>query len=114
MENPQSWNLLTSSLAVSNLEDPSTTWAFLVVQGLVHDRADDRATFGRIVRDVLNEGPITGPSEASRVSMRLVQAGLNLPAGTLTDASGKLAHERAQVIASWRNGLNAPSSDPHP
>ena len=39
MESPQSWNLLTSSLAVSKLGDTARTWSFLLLQGLV--RADE-------------------------------------------------------------------------
>src|SRR5262245_38190760 len=101
MESPQSWNLLTSSLAVARLADTSHTWAFLVVQRLVRDEQGDRETFAGIVQKVLDQGPITGPSEASRIASGLFNAGLSLPAGSTPDPDAKTAAARRDLLQSW-------------
>jgi hypothetical protein len=45
MESPDSWNLLTASLAVCDLGAPFSVWAFLVIQGLVWDMPGDGEAF---------------------------------------------------------------------
>ena len=101
MENPNGWDLLTSSLATSKLTDPSTTWAFLVLQGLVRDDENARGKFGKITKEVLAEGPITGPSEPCRISSALVAAGLNLPPSRTPDPWGKIAKSRMEMVNGW-------------
>ena len=94
MENPESWNLLTSSLAVSRLDRIEATWAFLVLQGVVdpHDRA--KQAFATIVGEVLEQGEITGPSKALRVATRLGSHGMTTGAASEPDPWGKIAKSR--------------------
>ncbi len=35
VEYPGEWDLLTASLAVSDLKEPFEAWAFIVLQGLI-------------------------------------------------------------------------------
>ena len=79
MESPETWDLLTSSLAISNLAHVPLTWAFVVLQGLVRDEPGDRETFRRLVEDA-TANPITGPSAAARVACSLTDAGITQPA----------------------------------
>jgi hypothetical protein len=73
MESPETWDLLTASLAMSDLREPSSAWAFLVVQGLVRDEPGDRETFSKFAQQEIKE--ITGPSAAARVACRLGESG---------------------------------------
>jgi hypothetical protein len=103
LESPQTWNLLTSSLAVSNLRKTHDTWSFLVVQGLVVDTAQERNAFRQIVKRVLAEGQITGPSEALRVASDLSSSGIATPAASQPDPWGKIAESRRQTLRDWRD-----------
>ena len=105
MESGGSWNILTASLAVSNLEQPAAAWAFLVWQGLVRDAPGDRDLFFSFLGRELERGPITGPTVALRVGTALESAGITLPAGTVPDPWAKIAGERLKL----RGG---PSADP--
>ncbi len=100
MESPDTWNLLTSSLAASNLEEPREAWAFLVVQGLVHDQPGDRQQFVAAVARVQAEGPITGPSEPLRIAMQI--AALSCPIAQTPDPGGQIAAARRETLRSWR------------
>lgn len=100
MESPETWDLLTASLAISNLADPSSTWAFLVLQGLVRDEPGDREAFSRFADDA-NTNPITGPSSAERVALGLKDAGIAQTAGLTPDPLGRMAVERLASIESW-------------
>ena len=102
MENPASWNLLTSSVAASDLGDLSVAWAFLVVQGLVRDEEGDRREFAAIVSHVRGAGATTGPSEARRIASQIVRSGLGLPASRQPDPGGAIARARAESVRAWR------------
>jgi hypothetical protein len=102
LESPQTWDLLTSSLAVSNLRKTSDTWSFLVVQGLVGDTGQERDAFQQIVNRVLAEGQITGPSEALRVASDLFSSGIASPAASTPDPWGKIAESRLETLRGWR------------
>ena len=102
MESPKSWDSLTASLAVSDLERPCAAWAFLVVQNLVRDRLDDRRTFIEILRHEKSLGPITGPSLEARVARRLSAIGIGLPAGQVADPDALIATARLELINSWQ------------
>ena len=102
MESPQTWDLLTASLAVSNLRETYETWAFLVAQGLVGDTGPERDAFRQIVERVLAEGQITGPSEALRVASDLSSSGIATPAAREPDPWGKIAESRLRTIRGWR------------
>jgi hypothetical protein len=93
MEPPETWDRLTASLAISNLADPSPTWAFLVLQGLVRDEPSDREAFGMLAEDATTN-PITGPSAAARVAFGLKSAGIAQPAGLTPDPWARLAAPR--------------------
>jgi hypothetical protein len=100
MESPETWDLLTASLAISNLKELSSTWAFLVVQGLVRDAPGDRDAFRRFAQyEVSNE--ITGPSTAARVALSLRSAGIALPVGHTSDPRARMAAERLASIERW-------------
>lgn len=110
MESPDIWNLLTASLAISDLNRPHEAWGFYVVQGLVSDSGEERDTFVEIVRDVQAGADIIGPSVAFRVAGSLTLAGVTLPAGQVPDPWGKCAKQRLETIASWGSGtLGDPS-----
>ena len=94
MEDPGSWNLLISSLAACELARVDDAWSFLAREGLVRDAAGDRDRFASIVRQVLESGPIAGPSEAARVASGLRTAGIALPAGDAPDPFGNIAQAR--------------------
>lgn len=100
MESPETWDLLTASLAVSNLADPSATWAFLVVQGLVRDDSSDRAAFSMLAEDATTN-PITGPSAAARVALGLKSAGIAQTTGFTPEPWARLAAGRLAAIEAW-------------
>ena len=97
MESPESWDLLTASLAISNLRDPSSTWAFLVVQGLVRDEPGDGEAFRRFAQVAVSQ-EITGPSAAARVAFSLNDAGITQPAGRTPDPCARIAAARLAPI----------------
>src|SRR5262245_60356098 len=101
MELPESWDLLTASLAVLDLQRPFAAWAFLVIQGLVRDTPGDREAFADDNREEVARGPITGPSLACRVAGSVARAGIALPAGRVPDPGGAVAAERLAQIARW-------------
>ena len=101
MESPKGWNLLTSSLAVSDRDHLVAAWPFLAVQGLVRDGEEERRKFGRIVEDVQAEGEITGPSQEFRVAQGIVSHGINTPLASQPDPWGEIAQSRRDVILSW-------------
>ena len=107
MENPDQWDLLTASLAVSDLVDLSQTWAFLVLQGLVRDDGPARQQFDEIVLEVSAEGPITGPSEALRIASRIDRAGLALERSRRPDPMGRLALARRSIAVEWKASSSA-------
>jgi len=100
MESPDTWDLLAASLAISNLADPSLTWAFLVIQGLVRDEAGDREAFDRLAEDVTTN-PITGPSAPARVARALNEAGIAQAAGRTPDPWARMAARRLASIETW-------------
>ncbi len=97
MESPESWDLLTASLAVTDLKQPNRVWAFLVGQRIVQDSAEHQRAFAEMLQDEEAKGPITGPSIAARVASRLKRAGIALPAGRAPDPWGKIATERFEA-----------------
>jgi hypothetical protein len=99
MEFPGEWNLLTSSLAVSDLADPKDTWKFLAAQGLVRDQGPHCATFVTLVEQERHAPPRPGPSLAYRLAERLHELGLATWYGRLPDPWGILARPRRWV---WR------------
>ena len=105
MESPETWDLLTSSLAISNLAQVSLTWAFLVVQGLVRDEPGDCETFRRLAEDA-TANPITGPGASARVALSLKAAGIAQPGGLTPDPWARVAAGRLVSIEAWtgRNG----------
>jgi hypothetical protein len=100
MESADTWDALTASLAISDLADPSLTWAFLVVQGLVRDEPGDREAFGRLAEDAVTN-PITGPSAAARVALSLNDAGIAQAAAGTPDPWARIAAARLASIESW-------------
>lgn len=105
-EPPHTWDLLTSSLAVSDLSNPAAVWAFLVVQGLVRDAPGDRELFASLVREEL-ANQVTGPTDARRIATRLTGESLALPGAWAADPWGKIAAGRLQEIESWTGGQQA-------
>jgi hypothetical protein len=101
MEPPESWNLLTSSLAVSNLDELDSTWAFLVIQGLVTDGELQRNSVAAIVHEVRAEGEITGPSEARRIADGVISRKISTVRALHPDPWGKAAKARREVILDW-------------
>jgi hypothetical protein len=94
MEYPGEWDLLTASLAVSNLALVDEAWAFLTKHRLVRNLPGDREAFLEVVRYEVGKGPITGPSVARRVASQLGAIGIALPEGEAPDPWGKIAQER--------------------
>ena len=101
MESPSIWNLLTSSLAVGQLENPHEAWAFLVVQGLVNDTGPERDAFLEIVRKQQAREPMIGPSIHLRVAGALVKAGITRPAAEAPDPWGQEMLRRLESMAAW-------------
>ena len=108
MESPVSWDLLTASLAVTDLQRPFAAWAFLVTQGLVRDTPGDRDVFADASRREIERGPITGPSLACRLASVLTRAGIALPAGHVPDPGGLTAAQRLGMIAWWGDTIVGP------
>ena len=104
MENPEGWDLLTSSLAVSNLNDVNKTWAFLRTQGLLVWQGKAQQAFEEIVAEVLTQGEITGPSEAHRIAVRLKSAGITTELATTPDPWGETAKVRLKAAELRSNG----------
>jgi hypothetical protein len=104
MEDPETWDLLTASLAGCNLQKPSLVWAILVLQGLVRDELADQVAFARYIREKQDGGLDTGPSVASRVAGALITAGIALPPSLVADPCGELAARRLQAVADWTGG----------
>jgi ribosomal protein L40E len=98
MENPATWNLLTSSLAVCDLQMPEKVWAFLALQGLVRDLPGDRDFFTGIIQQEKGSGAITGPSLQSRIAGRLEEFGIALANGLEADANAVQAKKRLQAF----------------
>ena len=97
MESPESWNLLTASLSVCDLEKPEAAWTFLIAQRLVRGNPADREVFFNVVKQELDRGPTMGPSIASRVAAKLKSgSGVLSPAET-PDPWGRTAKERLQL-----------------
>ena len=91
MEYPGFWNLLTASLAVSDLEQGEDAWAFVTALELVHDSPEARAQFLEIVRTEIERGPITGSSMAFRVSLAIKAAALARPRAEEPDGNARTA-----------------------
>ncbi|MEW6128761.1 MAG: zinc ribbon domain-containing protein [Acidobacteriota bacterium] len=101
MESPECWDLLTSSLAVCDLQKPAAVWAFLTLQGLISDRASDRIAFFKIVEKVRSQSPSTGSSRAYRIARRLRTRKIALPASETSDPHAKIALARRQLMDIW-------------
>jgi hypothetical protein len=98
MENPATWNLLTSSLAVCDLQMPDKVWSFLALQGLVRDAPGDREFFYGIIQQEKSSGAITGPSLQSRIAGRLQEFGIALALAAEPDANAEMARKRLQTL----------------
>jgi hypothetical protein len=98
MENPATWNLLISSLAVCDLQKPDKVWAFLALQGLVRDLAGDRDFFYGIIHREKAIGEITGPSLQSRIAGRLQEFGIALALGAEPDPNAEMARKRVELL----------------
>ena len=105
MESPEWWDLLTSSIAVHDLEEPFFIWAFLVVQGLVRDLPGDRDAFWRIVQYERSRD-ITGFSKPARIAASLSNAGISLPISKTPDPNGDIAMQRLQLLRDWNASLD--------
>ena len=103
MENPEYWNLLTSSLATNNLNKINETWAFLVLQGLVEADDSGKLAFNIALEKVNEEGEITGPSIPQRVASELQHAGVATKLANISDPWGKIAKSRLEIISNWIN-----------
>jgi hypothetical protein len=97
VESPDSWNLLTASLSVCDLEKPEAAWTFLTAQGLVRDNPADRELFFSVVKQEWDRGPNMGPSFASRVADKLKSGNMVLPTAETPDPWGRIAKERWQL-----------------
>jgi len=97
VESPESWNLLTASLSVCDLEKPEAAWTFLIAQGLVRGNPTDREVFFNVVKQESDRGPNMGPSIASRVAGKLTSGNIVLSAGETPDPWGRIAKERWQL-----------------
>jgi hypothetical protein len=104
MEFPGGWNLLTSSLTVSDLRNPEETWKFLVAQGLVRDQGHNRTTFVTLVEQERQAPPRPGPSLTYRLAESLYELGLATWFGRLPDPWGILARPRRWL---WRKSRNS-------
>lgn len=101
MESPEDWDLLTSSLAVCDLQKPAAVWAFLVLQGLISDQASDRIAVFKIIEKVRVKSPSTGSSRAYRIARRLRMQKIALPPGETPDPHAKIALARRQLMDIW-------------
>jgi hypothetical protein len=98
MENPATWNLLISSLAVCDLQKPDKVWAFLALQGLVRDLPGDRDFFYGIIHQEKAYGEITGPSLQSRIAGRLQEFGIALALSAEPDPNAEIARKRVELL----------------
>lgn len=98
MENPADWDMLTSSLAVCNLQKPDKVWAFLVLQGLVRDLPGDRDFFYGIINREKAYGAITGPSLQGRIARRLREFDIALASGAEPDPNAETAKKRLNTL----------------
>jgi hypothetical protein len=103
MEHPRTWDLLTSSLAVSDLSREPETWAFLVIQGLVRDGEREREAFAKVTRAEGRRGDITGPSLPCRIAGGLRRELVTLPPADRADPEGELAVSRVDAVRGWRD-----------
>ena len=101
MEDPATWDLLTSSLAACKLDNPHRAWAFLVLQHLVRDNSGDRESFCQLLRQEIAEDPVIGPSLAARLADALAIAGIALPPAQILDPGAETAKERKAQIDDW-------------
>ena len=101
MESPESWSLLTSSLAVSTLDRRSFTWAFLVTQGLIDPENLPVQAFFSVIEDVKQRGDVTGPSEAARVAGQLETMSVTTKLAKTPDPCATLAESRLRLIRGW-------------
>lgn len=93
MESPKRWNLLAASLNAAGWTDLSTSWEFLVSQGLVREGKARQEQFERIVAEEF-ENDITGPSLQTRCASRLFREGIACDAATVPDPDGHSAQAR--------------------
>ncbi len=104
MESPDSWNLLTASLAVSDLRRPHEVWCFLTSQGLVRDGPGDLEGFLQFVGDETERGEITGPSLARRIASSVENSGMALKKGFDSDPWAKTAKKRRDQFVQLTRG----------
>ena len=90
MEDPQTWDRITASLAQFLPDEPDEAWEFLLSEGFV--RPDDHEAFV----EVINAGDLTDPS---KVATQLGEASLLSGEAFDDDPTGAIAAERA---AAWR------------
>ena len=109
MENPATWDRLTAALAVCDLRRADEAWAFVCDVGLVASRPGAQEAFATALRETLEEGPITGPSEAARAAWRVGEAGIALPSARERDPYGDRAKAEHDT---WKAGHPAPKPAP--
>lgn len=102
MEYPGEWDLLTASLAVSDLKAPHEVWAFIVLQGLVRDSPGDRQAFANLVEVVAEREPKPGPSNALLIAGELMATGVATEKAVAPDPFGEVAKKRRQQVESWK------------
>jgi hypothetical protein len=102
-EYPGEWDLLTASLAVSDLKEPFEAWSFIVLQGLVRDEPGDREAFVKLVKTVAGREPIPGPSDALLIAGELTEIGIATEKAAAPDPFGKVAKKRRQQVESWKH-----------
>jgi len=90
MEDPQTWDRITASLAQFLPDEPDEAWEFLLAEGFV--RQDDHEAFV----EVINAADLTDPSQ---VATALGEASLLSGEAFEDDPTGAIATERA---AAWR------------
>jgi hypothetical protein len=100
-EYPGEWDLLTASLAVSDLKEPFEAWSFIVLQGLVRDEPGE--AFVTLVETVAGREPIPGPSDALLIADELTEIGITTEKALAPDPFGKVAKKRRQQVESWKH-----------
>jgi hypothetical protein len=95
MEMPESWDLLSASLAVCDLGIPETGWEFLLAQKLVTDgnESDKREIFMGWVDEYYGKD-ITGPSWSSSIADALVRGLIIDETRNVPDPCGCVAEDR--------------------
>jgi hypothetical protein len=96
MEPPDSWDLLTASLAVCNLQAPAQAWRFVTHQQLIEDTPENQKLFFETTQFEVERGPVTGPSEACRIAGSLVSAGVVDATLNMPDPNGDTASQRLE------------------